>query len=223
MKNYSAQGFDEFVLALGYKADYIKSWFFNYRLTSNDFTITFDPGVEPVIHGGNDDVASWKVTCVDTGEDTLKGGRIARLAEHLGGERFMLTYGDGLADVDLAALLAFHSGHGRLGTVTGVRPPSRFGEMVLDGTSVRSFEEKPQLATGLINGGFFVFEPGLLDYLSTDEGCDLEFGALQKLAADGQLEVFHHDGFWQPMDNVRERDNLEKLWASGTAPWKAWR
>ena len=222
MKNYAEQGFDEFVLALGYKADYIKSWFFNYRLTSNDFTITLDPSVDPVIHGS---LVSdpWTVTCVDTGEDTLKGGRIARLAEHLGGERFMLTYGDGLADVDLKALLAFHEGHGKLGTVTGVRPPSRFGEMVLDGSTVQSFEEKPQLATGVINGGFFVFEPGLLDYLSTDEECDLEFGALQKLAAEGELQVFRHDGFWQPMDNVRERNNLEKLWNRGDAPWKVWR
>jgi len=222
MKNYAEQGFDEFVLALGYKADYIKSWFFNYRLTSNDFTITLDPSVDPVIHGALV-TEPWKITCVDTGEDTLKGGRIARLAEHLEGERFMLTYGDGLADVDLKGLLAFHESHGKLGTVTGVRPPSRFGEMILDGTTVQSFEEKPQLATGVINGGFFVFEPELLDYLSTDDDCDLEFGALQQIAADGQLEVFRHDGFWQPMDNVRERDNLEKLWAGGNAPWKVWR
>ncbi len=221
MKNYSAQGFDEFVLALGYKADYIKSWFHQYRLTASDFTITLDPGVDPVIHGG-DVIDPWTITCVDTGEETLKGGRIARLAEHLDGDRFMLTYGDGLADIDIRALLEFHQSHGKLGTVTGVRPPSRFGEMVLDGDKVRSFEEKPQLASGVINGGFFVFDPGFLDYLTTDEACDLEFGALQRLAADDELRVYRHDGFWQPMDNVRERDNLERLWTDGSAPWKAW-
>ena len=222
MKSYAAYGFDDFVLALGYKADYIKDWFYHYRLTSNDFTITLDPGVDPVIHGTNQ-LDPWTITCVDTGEDTLKGGRIKRLEEHLDGDVFMLTYGDGLSDVDLKASLAFHESHGKIGTVTGVRPPSRFGEMLLDGTTVRSFEEKPQLANGVINGGFFVFEPGLLDYLTTAEDCDLEFGALQKLAADGELQVFRHDGFWQPMDNVRERDNLEKLWNSGNAPWKVWR
>jgi glucose-1-phosphate cytidylyltransferase len=222
MQNYAAQGFNEFVLALGYKADYIKSWFYHYRLTASDFTITLDPGVDPVIHGSGS-LTPWTVTCVDTGENTLKGGRIARLAEHIEGERFMLTYGDGLADVDLGAALGFHEGHGKIGTVTGVRPPSRFGEMLLEGTTVRSFEEKPQLGGGVINGGFFIFEPRFLDYLTVDEDCDLEFGALQRLAADGELQVFRHDGFWQPMDNVRERDLLEKLWATGEAPWKVWR
>lgn len=221
MKYYASFGFTEFVLALGYKADYIKDWFYHYRLTSSDFTITLDPSVEPVLHG-TALMDPWTITCVDTGENTLKGGRIARLAEHLEGDRFMLTYGDGLADVDLAAALAFHESHGRIGTVTGVRPPSRFGEMLLDGTRVHSFEEKPQLATGTINGGFFIFESGLLDYLSTDESCDLEFGALQRLAADDQLQVFRHDGFWQCMDNVRERDYLGSIWESGTAPWKRW-
>jgi glucose-1-phosphate cytidylyltransferase len=221
MKSYAAQGFNEFVLALGYKADHIKNWFYHYRLTANDFTITLDPGVDPVMHSLVD-VDPWTITCVDTGEDTLKGGRIKRVAEHLGNERFMLTYGDGLANIDLAALLAFHEAQGRLGTVTGVRPPSRFGEMVLDGDRVVSFEEKPQLTAGIINGGFFVFEHAFLDYLSAGEDCDLEFGALQQLSADGQMSVYHHDGFWQCMDNVRERDYLESLWAKGTAPWKAW-
>lgn len=221
MKSYAAQGFNEFVLALGYKAEYIKSWFYHYRLTSNDFTITLDPGVDPIIHGAAD-ADPWAITCVDTGEDTLKGGRVKRVADHLDGERFMLTYGDGLADIDLAALLRFHEGHGHLGTVTGVRPPSRFGEMLLEGDRVVSFEEKPQLATGVINGGFFVFEPGFLDYLTPDEDCDLEFGSLQRLSADGELRMYRHEGFWQCMDNVRERDYLESLWDSGCAPWKAW-
>jgi glucose-1-phosphate cytidylyltransferase len=221
MKSYAHYGFNEFVLALGYKADYIKDWFYHYRLTSNDFTITLDPGVDPVIHGeSNPD--PWTVTCVDTGEDTLKGGRIKRLEEHVEGDEFMLTYGDGVVDLDLRRLLEFHRSHDAIGTVTGVRPPSRFGEMLLDGDVVRSFEEKPQLATGVINGGFFVFDRAFLDYLSPAEDCDLEFGALQQLAADGQLRVYRHDGFWQCMDNVRERDYLETLYDSGRAPWKVW-
>lgn len=222
MKYYASFGMNEFVLALGYKADFIKDYFYHYRLTSADFTITLDPNVDPVIHGAVDP-APWTITCVDTGEHTLKGGRIKRLAEHLDGDEFMLTYGDGVADVDLNALLAFHRSHGSMGTVTGVRPPSRFGEMTLDGDKVVSFEEKPQLAQGLINGGFFVFKREFLDYLTPDEDCDLEFGALQQLADDGQLRMFRHDGFWQCMDNVRERDYLEGLYESGTAPWKVWK
>jgi glucose-1-phosphate cytidylyltransferase len=222
MKYYAAFGFNDFVLALGYKAGYIKDFFYHYRLTSADFTITLDPNVDPVIHGSAER-DPWKITCVDTGEETLKGGRIKRVEEHLDGEPFMLTYGDGVADIDLRALLESHRATGGIGTVTGVRPPSRFGEMVLDGDKVVSFEEKPQLAQGVINGGFFVFEPAFLDYLTTDEDCDLEFGALQKLAGDGQLHLYRHDGFWQCMDNVRERDYLESLYESGEAPWKVWK
>lgn len=222
MKYYASFGMNEFVLALGYKADYIKDYFYHYRLTSADFTITLDPNVDPVIHGTGDP-DPWSITCVDTGENTLKGGRVKRLEEHLDGDVFLLTYGDGVANVDLGRLLEFHRSHGALGTVTGVRPPSRFGEMVLDGDAVVSFEEKPQLAQGVINGGFFVFDRAFLDYLTPDEDCDLEFGALQKLAADGQLKVFRHDGFWQCMDNVRERDYLESLYESGGAPWKVWK
>ncbi len=222
MKYYASFGFNEFVLALGYKADHIKSFFYHYRLTSSDFTITLDPSVEPVVHSKVDG-DPWKITCVDTGEDTLKGGRIKRVEEHLGDGDFMLTYGDGVADVDLNALLEFHRAHGGMGTVTGVRPPSRFGEMTLDGDRVLSFEEKPQLATGVINGGFFVFNREFLGYLDAGEDCDLEFGALQQLADDDQLRVFRHSGFWQCMDNVRERDYLEALYASGEAPWKVWK
>jgi glucose-1-phosphate cytidylyltransferase len=221
MKHYSAQGFDHFVLALGYKADFIKNWFFHYRLTSSDFTITLDPDVPPVVHEGTQP-DSWEITCVDTGEDTLKGGRIKRLESHLEDDVFMMTYGDGVADVDLDALLEFHRSHDGIATVTGVRPPSRFGEMLLDGDRVMSFEEKPQLAAGVINGGYFVFDRAFLDYLTSDESCDLEFGALQQVAADGGLRIFRHDGFWQCMDNVRERDYLEALWDAGEAPWKVW-
>lgn len=220
MKHYSAHGHNRFVLALGYKGDYIKSWFYHYRLAGTDFTMTLDPDVAPVIHGGG--IEPWEITCVDTGEDTLKGGRIKRLEEFLTDDVFHLTYGDGVSNVDLTALEAFHRGHGATGTVTGVRPPSRFGEMLLDGDVVRSFEEKPQLGSGTINGGYFVLDRSFLGHLSADEDCDFEFGPLQKLAADGQLRVHRHDGFWQCMDTARERDYLEGLWADGSAPWKVW-
>ena len=222
MKHYAYYGFDRFVLALGYRGDQIKTYFYNYRITGSDFTITLDPSVEPEIHG-RPQAESWQITCVDTGEDTLKGGRIKRLKAFIGdADRFHLTYGDGVADIDIAALDAFHIAHDGLGTVSAVRPPSRFGEMVIEGDRVRRFEEKPQLASGFINGGYFVFDRAFLDYLSPDEDCDLEFGALQKLAEDGALRVRPHEGFWQCMDTARERDYLEALWARGEAPWRVW-
>lgn len=222
MKHYAAAGHTRFILALGHKGDYIKSWFLHYRMASSDLTLTLDPRVEPVVHGGA--VEPWEVVLVDTGEDTLKGGRIKRLEDHIRADRFHLTYGDGVADVDVAALEAAHAAGGAVVTVTGVRPPSRFGELVLSGDRVTRFEEKPQLAEGgsYINGGFFVMEREFLGALSPDESCDLEFGALQDLAADGGLGIYRHDGFWQCMDTVRDRDYLERRWAAGDAPWKTW-
>ncbi len=222
MKHYSAAGHKRFILALGYRGDHIKSWFLHYRMASSDLTLTLDPNVEPVVHGAA--AEPWEVVLVDTGEETLKGGRIKRIEEHIRSERFHLTYGDGVGDVDLGKLEAFHVSHGAEATVTGVRPPSRFGELAIEGDSVIRFEEKPQLAEGgaYINGGFFVFERSFLGRLSPDEGCDLEFGALQELASDGGLRVFRHDGFWQCMDTVRDRDYLERRWAQGAAPWKTW-
>jgi len=222
MKIYSFYGFNKFVLALGYKGDYIKNYFYHYRITSNDFTISLNPQEEPKIHSLSDE-NNWEITCVDTGEKTLKGGRIKRLEPHLDGDCFHLTYGDGVADVNINKLVEFYHARKTIGTVTGVRPPSRFGEMVIDNDYVKSFEEKPQLKTGLINGGFFIFSKKLLDYLTPDENCDLEFGALKKLSQDGQLTVYKHDGFWQCMDNVRERDYLNKIWSTGEAPWKVWK
>ncbi len=222
MKHYSHHGFDRFVLALGYRGDQIKTYFYHYRITAADFTITLDPAVEPEVHGRTGS-ESWRITCVDTGEDTLKGGRVKRLEQYLGdADRFHLTYGDGVSDMDLSALDDFHLAHGDVGTVSAVRPPSRFGEMVIEGDRVRHFEEKPQLTSGLINGGFFVFSRSFLDRLTPDDGCDLEFGALQTLADEGGLRVREHSGFWQCMDTVRERDYLERLWETGEAPWKVW-
>lgn len=221
MKTYSYYGFNKFVLALGHKSEYIKNYFFHYRIASNDFTITLDPEVQPKMHSKANQ-EPWEITCVDTGENTLKGGRIKRLQPYLNTDYFHLTYGDCVSDIDIRKLDEFHRSHDSIGTVTAVRPPSRFGEMIIDGDFVRKFEEKPQLGTGLINGGFFVFNKKFLDYLTPDENCDLEFGALQHLAEDNQLRVFRHKNFWQCMDTPREKDYLNKLWEQEQPPWKIW-
>jgi len=221
MKHYSHYGCHRFILALGYKGEYIKNYFYNYRILSNDFTIKMNPEKRPEIHGVSDE-AHWEITFVDTGLNTLKGGRIKRLEKYVKSETFHLTYGDGVSTVNITGLEQFHTKHGKIGTVTGSHPPSRFGEMVIDGDSVIQFEEKPQLSTGIINGGFFVFNRRLFDYLTPDEDCDFEFGPLQKIASEGELNVFRHKGFWQCMDTVRERDYLNRLWDSGATPWKIW-
>jgi glucose-1-phosphate cytidylyltransferase len=221
MKHYSYYGCHRFVIALGYKAEHIKNYFYNYRILSSDFTLKMSPEKGPEIHGISDE-SHWEITFVDTGINTLKGGRIKRLEEYVKSNNIHLTYGDGLSDIDIKSLEAFHERHGKIGTVTGVHPPSRFGEMVTDGETVIHFEEKPQLSTGLINGGFFVFNRKLFDYLSADESCDFEFGPLQKIASEGNLQVYKYNGFWQCMDTVREKDYLNRLWNDGTAPWKVW-
>lgn len=219
MNTYSYYGFNRFILALGYKSDYIKNYFYHYRIAANDFTISFDLDVEPKIHI-NSKYEPWEITCIDTGANNLKGSRIKQLESFIDTDYFHLTYGDGVADINISELDSFHRSHGSVGTVTAVRPPSRFGEIIIEDDYVKSFEEKPQLGTGLINGGFFIFDKKFLDYLTVDEGCDLEFDALQQLATDNQLRVYRHGGFWQCMDNPRERDLLNKLWQNGQAPWK---
>lgn len=221
MKIYSTYGYKKFILALGYKADYIKSYFYNYRISSYDFTLNMDPKSEIQFHNACDE-NDWEITFVDTGENTLKGGRIKRLEEYLDCDRFFLTYGDGVADININELLDFHIKHGKIGTLSAVRPPSRFGMIDIVGDTVEAFEEKPQLKEGYINGGFFVFEKELLKYLSTDEGCDFEFGPLQQVALDGELRALRHDKFWQCMDTARERDYLDSLWYGNKADWKVW-
>lgn len=221
MKYYSCFGFNKFILALGYKAEHIKSFFYNYRIEASDFTITLDPNKQPKIHSqlhGD----HWEITCVDTGIPNLKGSRIKQLEPYIQGEYFHLTYGDGVGTVDLKSLEAFHRKHNNIGTVTAVRPPSRFGEMTIEGERISRFVEKAQMATGFINGGFFIFKREFLNYLTADEGCDFEFGALQKLASEGRLMAYKHEKFWQCMDTVREKDYLNELWAEGKAPWKIW-
>jgi len=218
MKSYAAHGFKDFLIACGYKGEMIKEYFGNFFLHESDYVIDLGDGSLEVMNTGKLD---WKVGVVDTGQETMTGGRILRLKKWIGDETFMVTYGDGVGSVDISALARFHAQHGRLATVTAVRPPARFGELVLSGSEVTEFAEKPQTKEGWINGGFFVFEPGIFDYLDGDDTA-LERAPLQRLATEGQLLAFRHEGFWQPMDTLREKEQLERLWASGRAPWKCW-
>ena len=218
MSIYASYGFNEFIVALGYKGEVIKEYFLNFYALNNDLTIDLSTG-QTIIHDGNQ--PNWKVHLVDTGLRTQTGGRIKRLARWIGNETFMLTYGDGVANVDLRGLLDFHRSHGKLATVTAVRPPARFGGLGFDGDLVVRFVEKPQTGEGWINGGFFVLEPGVLDYIEGDDTV-WEREPLERLAADGQLVAYKHAGFWQPMDTLREKQLLEALWESGKAPWKVW-
>jgi glucose-1-phosphate cytidylyltransferase len=218
MQLYAHHGCKEFLIACGYRGEIIKEYFRNLFSFGGDLTVDLWTGNVDV---QNPDRLDWKVSVVDTGLDTMTGGRIARLRSRIGAEPFMATYGDGVGDVDVGALLAFHRAHGRLATVTAVRPPARFGGLVLDEDVVREFTEKPQAEAGWINGGFFVFEPGVFDYLDGDHSI-LEREPLERLARDGQLHAWRHRGFWQPMDTLREKELLESLWSSGRAPWKVW-
>ncbi len=219
MKSYSAHGVDDFVICCGYRGYMIKEYFANYFLHMSD--VTFDMADnQMVVHQRY--AEPWRVTLVDTGNDTQTGGRLRRVAEYLDdGEPFCCTYGDGVADVDIAASIEFHSSHGRLATVTAVQPPGRFGALLLDGQVVTGFVEKPRGDGGLINGGFFVLDPDCLDLIDGD-ATKWEEEPLRLLAERDQLRVFRHDGFWQPMDTLRDRTQLEVLWESGSPPWRVW-
>lgn len=218
MSIYAGQGFTEFIVACGYRGDMIKEYFHNLFIRSSDYMVDLASGELTVL---NRSITDWRVGVIDTGLNTMTGGRIARLRQWIGDETFMVTYGDGLGDIDIRRLVQFHHAHGRLATVTAVRPPARFGGLSLKGDAVSHFSEKPQTDEGWINGGFFVFEPGVFDYLTGDETI-LEREPLERLADDEQLIAFRHEGFWQPMDTLREKQLLESLWASGKAPWKTW-
>lgn len=218
MNIYAAQGFNEFVVALGYKAELIKNYFLNYQAYRRDLTIGLRRG-EVTIHEG--ECEDWTVQLVDTGGTTQTGGRIKRLARWIGNETFMLTYGDGVGNVDLRALLELHRTSQKLATVTAVHPPSRFGELYTQAELVTHFDEKPQTQEGWINGGFFALEPEIFDYIPDDDTA-WEREPLQRLAAEGQLNAYHHHGFWQCMDTVRELQLLEKQWSEGKAQWKIW-
>lgn len=215
MKIYSIHGINEFIVCVGYKGHIIKEYFANYRMHRAD--ITFDiAGDSSTIH--RHAAEAWRVTLIDTGVDTMTGGRLKRIRDHLGPEAFCLTYGDAVATVDISRLIAFHESHGRAATVTAVRPPARFGALKIEGKVVRSFQEKPQGGKDWINGGFFVLSPVALDTIEGDDTV-WEKEPLESLANQGQLMAFEHDGFWQPMDTLRDKRILEELWASGNAPW----
>lgn len=220
MQIYAHFGHTEFVLALGYRGEMIKRYFLDYLPMSRDFTLQLGRASEIVYHapGAADD---WRVTLADTGVDTLKGSRIAKVKRYINGSTFFVTYGDGVGRIDLDGLLKFHRSHGKLATVTGVLPFSQFGLIESEGDRVTGFQEKPQVA-GIVNGGFFVFERGVFDYLPDDRNVDLEKEPLEQLARDGQLMVYRHAGFWRAMDTLKDVEVLNDMWKSGQAPWKVW-
>lgn len=223
MKLYSAYGFRRFILCLGYKGHLIKEFFLHYRAHQSDFTVHTGNAAK-IEYRAPTQQEDWEVTLVDTGQKAQTGARVARAAHYVDTPRFCLTYGDGLGNIDLNALMEFHRAHGRIGTVTGVRPPGRFGELELNGNGLAlAFNEKPQVTGGVINGGFFILERAFLDrYLEDREDLVLEQEPLQRLAQDGQMMVYTHHGFWQPIDTHREYRLINDLWASGHAPWKIW-
>lgn len=218
MKTFAHHGIRDFVICVGYKGDVIREYFLEYEARNNDFTVTLGSSREIVFHDRHVE-SDWRVTVAETGADTQTGGRVKRVQRYVGDERFMVTYGDGVADVDVAALLRYHDQHGKAATLTSVRPLSRFGVLDLsDEGAVEDFREKPQV-DGWVNAGYFVFEPKVFDYLNDD--CVLEQAPLEALAKDGELMAYRHDGFWQPMDTYRESKLLNDLWEQG-APWKVW-
>ncbi len=219
LKLYAHQGFKEFFIALGYRGDFIKRYFLDYYHLNGNITIDFRNGK---VEAENRECEDWTVHLMDTGQNTNTGGRVNRLQPWLQGATFMVTYGDGVSNIDLNNLLQFHRSHGKMATVTAVRPPARFGGLAFDGDMVVNFTEKPQIGEGWINGGFLVFEPGIFNYLEGDHA-SLEADMLERLAADGQLAAYRHDGFWQCMDTLRDKRLLESLWEKGNAPWEVWR
>jgi glucose-1-phosphate cytidylyltransferase len=221
MKIYSHYGFNDFVLCLGYRGEMIREYFFNYELLNSDFTITFGKAKKIDIHGKHSEI-NWKVTLADTGESTLKGGRLKKIEKYIDGDEFMMTYGDGVADINITELVEFHRQHGKLATVTGVNPAARFGKLTIKGDQVTRFTEKKNIGSERASGGFFVFNRGIFDYLTTDDVCDLEVGTLDKIALEGNLMVYNHSGFWACMDTLRDVEYLNGIWKQGNASWKVW-
>ncbi len=220
MKMYSTHGINDFIVCCGYKGYVIKEYFANYFLHMSDITFNISDNTMKV---HKKDAESWNVTLIDTGESTLTGGRLKRVSEFIKEEdAFFFTYGDGVSDLDISKSLEFHQSHGKLATVSGVLPPGRYGALNLDGNQVKGFTEKPQGDGGVINGGFFVLSPKVLDYIDGDQ-TSWEGDPLSKLAKNNELMAFMHEGFWQPMDTLRDKNNLEDLWLLGEAPWKTWK
>lgn len=220
MKIYAAYGYEDFIISLGYKAEVIKEYFYNYNIYNNDYSINLGTQMITQLNDHNED--GWNVTLVDTGIDTLKGARIKRLEKYLDDVN-MVTYGDGVSDINIEELVKFHKYHNKIITISGVHPPARFGEIVEDRGRLKYYKEKPQSSGGLINGGFMVFNKDLLQYLSSDEGCDFENGPLENLAADGNVMVYKHNGNWECVDHGRDLVHLNKLWNDNKAFWKVWK
>jgi len=221
MKIYSHYGLKEFVLCLGYKGSLIKEYFLDYRLMQSDFTLRLGSPQEPFLHECSERL-DWSITFADTGADAMTGARVKRIEKYIPEDRFLLTYGDGVANIDVSKLLEFHLGHGKIGTVTGVRTPSRYGELSVLGGRVNHFSEKAPVQDGYISGGFFVFERRVFDYLSDDDQCVLELAPLETLAQEGQLMSYLHSGYWHCMDTYRDFTLLNDAWRQGKAPWKVW-
>ena len=221
MKIYSHYGYNDFIICLGYKGHMIKEYFADYYLHTSDITFDFRHNNEMIIH--NNVAEPWKVTLVDTGLHTQTGGRLARVKEYIAGEPFMLTYGDGVSDVNIEQLVQFHKSHGKLATMTAIQPGGRFGVLdIAEDSTITSFREKAKEDGGWINGGFMVLEPEVFDYVTADEDCIFEQAPLRSLSSDGQLAAYKHDGFWQCMDTQRDKNVLEGLWRERRAPWKMW-
>ncbi|OGW08206.1 MAG: glucose-1-phosphate cytidylyltransferase [Nitrospinae bacterium RIFCSPLOWO2_12_39_16] len=219
MKIYSHYGFNDFIICLGYKGYYIKEYFAHYFLHESDVTFDFGNSNEQIIHQHS--VEQWRVTLVNTGIETMTGGRVKRIRPYVGNETFMLTYGDGVSNINIKDLVSYHKSHGKLATITSTQPSGRFGALVIKNNNVQGFQEKPKGDGGWINAGFFVMEPNIFDYIEGDKTM-LEREPLENMARDEELMVYKHTGFWQPMDTLRDRTHLEELWKSGNAPWKVW-
>jgi glucose-1-phosphate cytidylyltransferase len=218
MKIYSSYGYNDFVICLGYKGHFIKEYFYHYYLHESDITFDFSKELEMIVHNSSAD--PWRITLVDTGKETMTGGRLKRVRKYIGNHPFMLTYGDGVSDINIKALVEFHRSHGKWATISSTKPGGRFGALSLDSNDrVTEFQEKPSGDNGWINAGFFVMEPQVFDYIEGD-ATSLEIDALGKIAGDGQLVAYKHSGFWHPMDTLKDKNYLEQLWKSGRAPWK---
>ena len=220
MKIYSHYGFDDFIICAGYKQEVIKEWFANYFIHNSDITFDFTEGNKFIIH--NQHFEPWKVTIIDTGLNTMTGGRIKRIKDYIKDEAFFLTYGDGVSDVNIKATLNYHREHGKMATMTAVRPESRYGVIDLVDNQVKSFREKSEIDAGYINAGFMVLEPSVIDYINGDEDM-FERAPMEHIANDQQLMCYCHNGFWQCMDTLRDKEKLDSLWKEGNAPWKIWK
>jgi len=222
MKSYEHYGFKDFIICLGYKGEVIKEYFLNYEAMNSDFTIQLGD-INSVQFHNNHKETDWRVTLAETGEKAQTGARVKRIEKYIDEDSFMLTYGDGIINININKLVEYHQSHGKIGTVTGVHPSSRFGELVYDENQVVKFSEKPQVKEGLINGGYFVFNREFFDYLDDNDGCVLEREPLEALASDGELMMYAHHGFWQCVDTYRELELVNNMWRSSSPPWKVWK